>query len=348
MDVARRDLFRRVRPARPVPVRDTLTQHEDGTGGLVRWSRSRCPEPRSRSSTYCRRPDPPPPATSVPWRTSTFRVLLIQGVLVTAPVTQNSGGTQGASGATIAAAGTSQGAPSVAKATTASNSGAPAVPIRQLGSVRSWWGAATRLARLLCTSQSTQSASRYWSAPRSRSLTRSGRWCLRPSAGVAENARARVELILGSPLRQAPPTEPGELETFTVITEADRRDHRAARWPIPRRPGSASRWSGRAVLTSLATVTAWSPDEQFHLTNGAVLAALGKVPGLTDVRSNLAASKPQYQLVAVAKALDNTSDVVLVVRHPAEQLATGLAVEVPERQAGQLGLGPRRLLRESP
>src|SRR5437899_10063914 len=36
--VARRDLFRCARPARPVPVRDTLTQHEDGTGGLVRWS----------------------------------------------------------------------------------------------------------------------------------------------------------------------------------------------------------------------------------------------------------------------------------------------------------------------
>src|ERR1700730_4739631 len=31
---------------------------------------------------------------------------------------------------------------------------------------------------------------------------------------------ARVELILGSPLRQAPPTEPVELETFTVTTEA--------------------------------------------------------------------------------------------------------------------------------
>jgi NADH dehydrogenase FAD-containing subunit len=31
---------------------------------------------------------------------------------------------------------------------------------------------------------------------------------------------ARVELILGSPLRQAPPTEPGELNTFTVTTEA--------------------------------------------------------------------------------------------------------------------------------
>jgi NADH dehydrogenase FAD-containing subunit len=31
---------------------------------------------------------------------------------------------------------------------------------------------------------------------------------------------AGVELILGSPLRQAPPTEPGELETFTVTTEA--------------------------------------------------------------------------------------------------------------------------------
>src|SRR3979411_614187 len=31
---------------------------------------------------------------------------------------------------------------------------------------------------------------------------------------------ARVELILGSPLRQAPPTEPGELQTFTVTTEA--------------------------------------------------------------------------------------------------------------------------------
>jgi hypothetical protein len=31
---------------------------------------------------------------------------------------------------------------------------------------------------------------------------------------------ARVELILGSPLLQAPPTEPGELATFTVTTEA--------------------------------------------------------------------------------------------------------------------------------
>src|ERR1700730_8916018 len=31
---------------------------------------------------------------------------------------------------------------------------------------------------------------------------------------------ARVELILGSPLRQAPPTEPGEPGTFTVTTEA--------------------------------------------------------------------------------------------------------------------------------
>ncbi len=31
---------------------------------------------------------------------------------------------------------------------------------------------------------------------------------------------SRVELILGSPLRQAPPTEPGELATFTVTTEA--------------------------------------------------------------------------------------------------------------------------------
>src|ERR1700730_171425 len=31
---------------------------------------------------------------------------------------------------------------------------------------------------------------------------------------------ARVELILGSPLRQAPPTEPGELGTFAVTTEA--------------------------------------------------------------------------------------------------------------------------------
>jgi NADH dehydrogenase FAD-containing subunit len=30
----------------------------------------------------------------------------------------------------------------------------------------------------------------------------------------------RVELILGSPLRQAPPTEPGELGTFTVTTQA--------------------------------------------------------------------------------------------------------------------------------
>ncbi len=31
---------------------------------------------------------------------------------------------------------------------------------------------------------------------------------------------ARVELILGSPLRQAPPTQPAELRTFTVTTEA--------------------------------------------------------------------------------------------------------------------------------
>ena len=31
---------------------------------------------------------------------------------------------------------------------------------------------------------------------------------------------SRVELILGSPLRQAPPTEPGELGTFTVTTQA--------------------------------------------------------------------------------------------------------------------------------
>jgi NADH dehydrogenase FAD-containing subunit len=31
---------------------------------------------------------------------------------------------------------------------------------------------------------------------------------------------ARVELILGSPFRQAPPTQPGELGTFTVTTEA--------------------------------------------------------------------------------------------------------------------------------
>jgi NADH dehydrogenase FAD-containing subunit len=31
---------------------------------------------------------------------------------------------------------------------------------------------------------------------------------------------SRVELILGSPLRQAPPTEPGELSTFTITTEA--------------------------------------------------------------------------------------------------------------------------------
>jgi NADH dehydrogenase FAD-containing subunit len=31
---------------------------------------------------------------------------------------------------------------------------------------------------------------------------------------------SRVELVLGSPLRQAPPTEPGELATFTVTTEA--------------------------------------------------------------------------------------------------------------------------------
>jgi NADH dehydrogenase FAD-containing subunit len=31
---------------------------------------------------------------------------------------------------------------------------------------------------------------------------------------------SRVELILGSPLRQAPPTEPGELATFSITTEA--------------------------------------------------------------------------------------------------------------------------------
>jgi NADH dehydrogenase FAD-containing subunit len=31
---------------------------------------------------------------------------------------------------------------------------------------------------------------------------------------------SRIELILGSPLRQGPPTEPGELGTFTVTTEA--------------------------------------------------------------------------------------------------------------------------------
>jgi NADH dehydrogenase FAD-containing subunit len=31
---------------------------------------------------------------------------------------------------------------------------------------------------------------------------------------------SRVELILGSPLRQAPPTEPGEMGTFTVTTQA--------------------------------------------------------------------------------------------------------------------------------
>jgi NADH dehydrogenase FAD-containing subunit len=31
---------------------------------------------------------------------------------------------------------------------------------------------------------------------------------------------SQVELILGSPLRQAPPTDPGELATFTVTTEA--------------------------------------------------------------------------------------------------------------------------------
>jgi NADH dehydrogenase FAD-containing subunit len=31
---------------------------------------------------------------------------------------------------------------------------------------------------------------------------------------------ARVELILGSPLRQPPPTDPGQLEAFTVTTEA--------------------------------------------------------------------------------------------------------------------------------
>ena len=52
----------------------------------------------------------------------------IQGVPVTAPVTQNSAGTQGASEATTSGAGISQGPPSVAKATTASNSATPAVP----------------------------------------------------------------------------------------------------------------------------------------------------------------------------------------------------------------------------
>jgi len=31
---------------------------------------------------------------------------------------------------------------------------------------------------------------------------------------------SRIEVLLGSPLRQAPPTEPGELATFTVTTEA--------------------------------------------------------------------------------------------------------------------------------
>jgi NADH dehydrogenase FAD-containing subunit len=31
---------------------------------------------------------------------------------------------------------------------------------------------------------------------------------------------ARIEVLLGSPLRQAPPTEPGQLETFTVTTQA--------------------------------------------------------------------------------------------------------------------------------
>jgi NADH dehydrogenase FAD-containing subunit len=31
---------------------------------------------------------------------------------------------------------------------------------------------------------------------------------------------SRIEVLLGSPLRQAPPTEPGELGTFTVTTEA--------------------------------------------------------------------------------------------------------------------------------
>jgi NADH dehydrogenase FAD-containing subunit len=32
---------------------------------------------------------------------------------------------------------------------------------------------------------------------------------------------SRIEVLLGSPLRQSPPTEPGQLETFTVTTEAD-------------------------------------------------------------------------------------------------------------------------------
>src|SRR4030081_3007501 len=41
----------------------------------------RLPAPGLRQpSTDCRSPDPPPPATSVPWRTSTFRVLLISRI----------------------------------------------------------------------------------------------------------------------------------------------------------------------------------------------------------------------------------------------------------------------------
>src|SRR5258708_17642410 len=41
-----------------------------------------------------------------------------------------------------------------------------------------------------------------------------------PAELARQPLEARVELILGSPLRQAPPTQPGELGTFTVTTEA--------------------------------------------------------------------------------------------------------------------------------
>jgi NADH dehydrogenase FAD-containing subunit len=37
---------------------------------------------------------------------------------------------------------------------------------------------------------------------------------------ASANVGSRIEVLLGSPLRDAPPTEPGELGTFTVTTEA--------------------------------------------------------------------------------------------------------------------------------
>jgi hypothetical protein len=51
---------------------------------------------------------------------------------------------------------------------------------------------------------------------------------------------ARVELILGSPLRQAPPTQPGELGKFRMVT-LDRLDIDAASGAGQRWPGPASR-----------------------------------------------------------------------------------------------------------